>query len=72
MKMLPGDGIEYNLFVDYITPDGPRVSKHGWCAFCLGDPCNEQLPKRQYTAIARYYQNNPSAETCPFCKGAPS
>ena len=71
MKFLPGDGQTYKLFPDYITPTGPKT-KLGWCAFCLDDPLNEETPYLKHTAIARYYQNNPSAETCPFCKGAPS
>jgi hypothetical protein len=49
--------------------DFPR-DEEGTCAFCHGDPCAETSPPD--SAIARYYRENPRAETCPTCAGQPT
>lgn len=43
----------------------------GICAFCDGDPCNEDHPDSS-SNIANFYRAYPKTETCPMCDGRPS
>ncbi len=70
MKVIAGEH-EYNVKVAYHA-QFPRNTK-GLCAFCNGDPCNEQnSPGRGSEHIRLFYERNPKAETCPVCDGQPS
>lgn len=66
IKCLPGDGTEVILDVIYIAQGRP-IGKGGNCAFCHGDPCNED--GRDDSNIGRYFKNAPWATTCPVCNG---
>lgn len=67
----PGNGHYYPVVIDYIAYDFPRSGdKHGTCAFCQGDPCNED--NKPGSLIARYYADTPHADTCPMCDGRPT
>lgn len=69
VDFLPGDGHQYQVDVKYIAYDFAK-GQDGTCAFCHGDPLNEDgTPDTQ---IALYYERNPRAETCPMCLGRPS
>lgn len=83
VPFLCGDGFgEIMLDVVYIA-DFPR-GYDSTCAFCHGDPYNEgeqSTETREFktrpgeppeTHIAAYFKRNPTAETCPCCKGAPT
>lgn len=72
VPFLPGDGTgETMLKVKYIASGFPRDAR-GLCAFCHGDPCNEDVHGNPDSLIAAYWKRNPTAETCPCCRGAPS
>lgn len=64
----PGDGTNTLINVSYIN-DLPR-DPDGYCAFCHGDPCAENSDES--THIAAYFARNPTATTCPCCKGKAS
>lgn len=68
VKFLSGAGTSEMLPVLYVAqyPRGPN----GCCAFCNGDPCNEEGTTD--TPIARFYAAAPHADTCPICDGRPS
>lgn len=72
VPFLCGDGSgEIILKVKYIASGFPRDAR-GLCAFCHGDPCNEDKQGNPDSLIAAYWKRNPTAETCPCCRGAPS
>ena len=68
VKFLPGDGTTIMVEVAWIS-DFPK-DKDGLCAFCHGDPCAESTGPE--SEIARFYQRNKRADTCPMCLGRPS
>ena len=70
VRFCPGTGGEVTLPVSYITSGGVAKGPDGCCAFCKGDPCNENSSPD--SPIARYYTDAPHAATCPFCDGRPS
>ena len=60
---------EILLPVSHIA-DGYARGPDGTCAFCKGDPCNEDSSPE--TPIARFYAAWPGADTCPVCEGRPT
>lgn len=63
-----GDG-QILLEVDYFA--GGFLRNNGVCAFCLGDPCNEDHPGSE-SNIDMFYKSHSQAESCPMCEGRPS
>jgi hypothetical protein len=68
LQLTTGDGTFEYVSVNYWA-QFPRW-KDSTCAYCHGDPCNENSPPT--STIARYYARNPHAETCPVCDGRPT
>lgn len=66
----PGNGEEIMIDVNHIS-EFPRDA-HGLCAFCHGDPCDEE--KQEGTMIHLYWESMKGhyCETCPCCDGRPS
>ena len=65
-----GELLEVVKVVEYARgPDGT-------CAFCAGDPCNEDNEDNDgnmmVTSIYRFYEKNKWASTCPVCNGRPT
>jgi hypothetical protein len=65
VRFLPGNGTEVFVDVKYIA-QFPRGAD-GTCAFCHGDPCNEESDSD--SEIAKYFAETKNAETCPMCEG---
>jgi hypothetical protein len=66
-----GDGAKPTtmLTIVYLTTDFPR-GVDGTCAYCHGDPCNED--DNPDSLIAKYLDRNPWDIACPCCHGQPT
>jgi hypothetical protein len=65
----PGDLQEIVLDVMYVAGGFAR-GPDGLCAFCHGDPCDEDSPKD--SLIAKYFATAHSPSSCPVCEGMAS
>jgi len=72
VEFLPGNGKSYFLPVTYISDYARGPDKYGTCAFCQGDPCGDDPIEIDLTPIQAYFQDNKWADSCPFCRGAPT
>lgn len=65
-----GMGEAIPIEIDHIS-EFPRDTV-GYCAFCHGDPCDEE--KKEGTLIHEFWESMKGhfCETCPCCDGRPT